>query len=321
MPGANVHYPLPLTRVNPIYPGQFGVLGADTDDGLRVHPTGTVFYVDPNYPGVETTRDGTNPTNPLSTIASAVSKCQPYRGDVIVVSHNSSWQYAEGGMGLATAQYTNSISEEVTLNVSGVRLIGQSFSSIGVPWTPASNGGVCLTVTGNDCVVEGFAFWEGIYTGCDGIAAVWNGTTGWADNLTVRNCFFDTSVATAISLDFCYYCDIHSNAFWDVTTGISGLASSDLATVHHNLFHDCTNAISAAASDHWHIFENDFYEVNAAGGASPANCFILAGDRHQVSRNNMSCALGAEYTAANTAGVANAWINNYLLNGVSTSNP
>jgi len=322
MPGANVQYPLPLTRANSIYPGQFGVEGADDDDGFRVHPTGKVLYVDPNFPGAETTRDGTDPTNPLSTITAAVSKCRPYHGDVIMVGHNSSWQWAEGGRGIATAQYTIPIAEEATLSVSGVRLVGQSFSGIGVPWNPVSDGGTCLTVTGNDCIVEGFAFTEGAtYTGCNGISAIWDGATTFGENLTIRNCFFDDTVATAISLNYCWFCDIHNNTFWVPTTGISATASADYALVHHNVFHECTAAISAAASDHWHIFENDFYDSGAAGGAAGINCFVLSGDNHQVARNNMSCSLGAQYSVANTPGVVNAWINNYLLDGVTTGNP
>lgn len=72
--------PRPLTRLNPWYPGQMGVPGAWTDTGVRTHPTGTVFYVDPNYPGASDQRDGTDPTDPLATIAAAVSKCEAYPG-------------------------------------------------------------------------------------------------------------------------------------------------------------------------------------------------------------------------------------------------
>ncbi|MCJ7555938.1 MAG: hypothetical protein MUP90_03365, partial [Gammaproteobacteria bacterium] len=85
MPSSNVRWPLPLNRLNPWYPGQMGVEGGWTETGLRQHCTGAIFYVDPNYPGVNDQRDGTDPTDPLATVAAALTKCQAYRGDTIAV--------------------------------------------------------------------------------------------------------------------------------------------------------------------------------------------------------------------------------------------
>ena len=45
MPSANVRWGTPLTRLNPWYPGQFGVPGTDSETGLRLDSNGTVFYV------------------------------------------------------------------------------------------------------------------------------------------------------------------------------------------------------------------------------------------------------------------------------------
>ncbi|GAG38311.1 unnamed protein product, partial [marine sediment metagenome] len=89
MTGAGVNFAAPLTRLNPWYPGQIGVEGAWTDTGLRMHSTGTVFYVDPNFPGASDARDGTDPTSPLLTVATAITKCEAYRGDVIAVMGNA----------------------------------------------------------------------------------------------------------------------------------------------------------------------------------------------------------------------------------------
>ena len=85
MGGDGVHLPLPLVRQPYVLPGQFGVPGTDERTGLRTHPTGAVFYVDPNYPGASDNRDGTSPTDPLLTMAAALTKCLPFRGDTIVV--------------------------------------------------------------------------------------------------------------------------------------------------------------------------------------------------------------------------------------------
>ena len=100
MPSADVRWPIPLWRQHPWYPGQLGgVPGVDTETGLRAHSTGAVFYVDPNYPGVSDARDGTNPTNPLATVAQALTLCQAYRGDTIAVMANDSWEHGGHGQG------------------------------------------------------------------------------------------------------------------------------------------------------------------------------------------------------------------------------
>ena len=122
MPASDVRIPFPLTRLNPVYPGQVGgVPGVSTDTGLRTHPTGKVIYVDPNFPGVSDNRDGTDPTDPLQTVAAALTKCQPHRGDVILLAMNDSWMYASG------AEYATPIQEAVEVTVPGVRIVGAAY--------------------------------------------------------------------------------------------------------------------------------------------------------------------------------------------------
>ena len=77
MPGSNVSWPIPLTRLTPFYPGQMGVPGTDSDRGLRTNSEGCIFYVDPNHVDPNDNRDGTNPDSPLNTVAAALLKCQP----------------------------------------------------------------------------------------------------------------------------------------------------------------------------------------------------------------------------------------------------
>ena len=179
MPSADVMYPMPLQRLNPWYPGQIGVPGAWTDTGERMHCTGTVFYVDSNHVDTNDQRDGTDPTAPLETVATALTKCQAYRGDVIAIMANDAWQY--GG----TSDYNTIVSESVTVDVPGVRIVGVSQSSaLGVYWQPATVGGTCISVEAIDVLIEGIAFLGD--TGGTGIHAVWT-TDGEGDNLTVRH--------------------------------------------------------------------------------------------------------------------------------------
>ena len=328
MPSANVRWPLPLTRQNQFFPGMQGVAGTDNRTGLRQHSTGAVFYVDPNYPGAVVGRDGTNPTNPLPTVASALALCQPYRGDVICVAANNSWQYGDPADLYATA-----IVEEVTIDVPGVRLVGVSQSSpMGVYWTPASNAGTCITVTALDVLIEGFCFTEGDYTGCDAIFAEWDGVTLWADNLVVQNCTFDDTVDTAISIDYAWWCDIHDNAFWQCDTyGItSPVAGSGVAycTIHDNIFHDCAKAISLLGGcDDNHVYRNSIYSVDAQNAAVATNDGIdtTGGDNNQVYDNFLSCLLpvpaNGDYDDFCSAAATDAWINNRCMDGPSVTNP
>jgi hypothetical protein len=140
----------PLTRFNTLFPGQFGVSGTWNETGLRNSTEGTIFYVDPNYPGVTDNRDGTNPEAPLNTVAEALTQCQDFRGDIIIVAPNDAWVNGP----LTTTQNT-AIRESVTVTVHGVSIIGAAASSPnGVGWGPAANLGTCITVHALDVLID-----------------------------------------------------------------------------------------------------------------------------------------------------------------------
>lgn len=324
MPGANVQWGPVLTRLNPWYPGQMGVPGTDSDTGLRLNSTGTIFYVDPNFPGASDGRDGTDPTAPLLTVAKALTLVQPQRGDVIVVGSNDDWFYAPGGQGVST-DYITPITEEVTIpsTASGVRIVGLSNGTMGVMWQPASDGGTCITVHAIDVIIEGFVFTEGVQTGCDAIAVEWDGATLFGENLTVRNCYFDDTVDTAIALEFAWYCDIHNNVFWQcdeygiyVDTAGSGI---NYVTIHDNIFHECAVAMSLLGGcDDNHVYGNAIF-----GNGGGTNNFIdlTGGATNLVHHNTMSCTLGAEYNTTCSDAGSGSWIQNYLEDGPTVANP
>ena len=322
--------PLPLIRFNSLFPGAMGVPGSDEETGLRVHPTGTVFYVDPNFPGAEATRDGTNPTNPLSTVAAAIDRCQDHRGDVIIVGANSMWQYGKGGQGVADAEYTTVISEEVTLDKAGVKLIGVSPSTLGVTWNPASDGGTCITVTAIDCLIEGFVFAEGAtYTACDGIYVEWNGTTMFGENCTIRNCTFagDDGCATGIQLEFAWYCDIVNNKFIQCTSrGIwvdTAGSGSAFNVISGNFFQDC---VVAAATLHDTVdslvIGNYVYNGTAAGGGAATNEGIdtLGGTTNLIA-NNFFSVLNADWGTFCRGVAGDAWVANMLMDQMAVVTP
>lgn len=332
MPSSNVGIagPFPLTRFNTLFPGQFGVNGTANETGLRTDSNGAVFYVDPNFPGVSDLRDGTDPTSPLATVGAALALCSPYANDTIYVMGNNSWQYGDPLDGRTTA-----IAEEVTIDVPGVRLVGVCpAGGMGVYWTPASDGGTCITVHAIDCLIEGFSFGEGAtWTGCNAIASEWDGTTLFGENLTVRNCYFDDTVDAAISLEYSWYCDIHHNVFSQCDTyGIYiDVAGSGAAycTIHDNLFQDCgTAAISllGGCDDNW-IYNNAIFNRSAQTGAAATNEGIntTGGTRNMVFGNYFSCLLpvpaNGDYSDLNSSSATDAWINNHCLDGPSTTSP
>ena len=329
MPGTNVSWPIPLWRQRIFYPGQFGVPGTDSEEGIRTDSHGTVFYVDPNATGVSDQRDGTDPRHPLQTVATAITKCQPYHGDVIAVMANNSWQYGDTTDGRTTA-----IVEEVTLNVPGVRLVGISSAGQGVYWYPASNGGTCIYVTALDCTIEGFMFSEGPdYTGCTAISAEWDGTTLFGENLTVRHCTFDDTVDIAVQLEYSWYCDIHDNLFWEcdqygVYTDAAG-SGTNYTLVHDNAFKDCATAAIAllgGAGDNA-IYGNRIFNTSAAGGAAATNEGIntTGGGGNFVTDNWLSCLLpvpaNGDLDDLCTAAATDAWAGNHCMNGLQITNP
>jgi len=325
MPASNVSWAPPLTRFQTLWPGQFGVPGTDNTRGERLHCTGKVLYVDPNFPGTSDQRDGTDPSAPLTTVQAAIDLCTDYAGDVIVVMQNANWDYAGGTV------YTTGITEEVMLDKAGVRLVGLSPGNFGVPWTPASNGGTCITVEAMDCCIEGFAFWQGAYAGCDAIYAEWDGATMFGENLVVRYCSFLDTVDKAIQIEYGWYNDIHHNLFYEcdehaifVDPGGSGTAYN---TIHDNVFHDCAVAMALQNCDGTHIYGNSIYNTNAqgAGAATDEGIDTTGGTGNQIYNNYFSCLLpvpaAGDWNDLNTAAASDAWINNHCMDGDTVTNP
>ena len=329
MTAADVRYPMPLTRLNPWYPGQMGVPGTDSETGLRMNCTGTVFYVDPNYPGASDARDGTNPTDPLLTVQAALDKCQGYRGDVVVVMANNNWIYDDAGS--AVIGYNTAITEQVTMDVPGVSLIGINPSAVsGVPWQNPADDGTCITVNACNCLISGFSFQGWRATG-NGTAILATYVNNYGDNLTVRNCVFDDYFEEGIILRFAWNCDIHHNWFLQTAYGVmndDAESSANYNHVHHNYFFDCpTCAIYIGEGENWNVYENHIWNDDAASGLASTDEMIevTTGDYNFVHHNTMSCVLPllgvGDYDDCNTAGTNDIWAQNYCANGPSTTNP
>jgi hypothetical protein len=293
-----------------------------------MHSTGAVFWVDPNYPGTSDLRDGTNPTNPLTSVGAALALCQAERGDVIAVMQNNDWITSNDDDG-----YLTPIAESVTVTVPGVRIVGVGASSpVGVCWEPPTADGTCITIHATNVLVEGFAFIGN--GGGTGVLVQWDdGNDQYGDSAVIRHNFFNDDLDEGIILDFSYNTHIHDNWFDELDEyGIfnSGAAGDAAYTIiHDNWFYNiATGAIWMADAFRNHIYRNSIYELSAAQEAgAPTNAMINlgGGSRNQVHHNTLSCILPAaaawDYDACNTAGGNDAWMQNYCLNGPSTTNP
>lgn len=323
MPSANVRWPTPLTRLNPVYPGQMGVRGTDTETGLRLSTRGTVFYVDPYYPGASDARDGTNPTDPLLTVATALTKCVAYHGDVIAVMANGDWQY-----GNPVERAIGGISEEVVVTVPGVRIVGVSPSSaLGVYWQPIQNNGICITVNALDVLIEGFAFWNQDFTGGTGVMAQWTGgavTQLQGENLVVRNCHFDQDLDYGVALDYSWYAHIVDNYFAGI--GVAAIhnldvtGDPDFSVIARNFFINCVAAINLSGVSNCNIYENWI-----SGNPAVANSYIdtsgAGGGGNIVSRNALVSTL-AQYVGGNcSSNATDGWVQNFCVDGPSVALP
>lgn len=343
MPSSNVLYPMPLQRLTPWYPGQFGVPGSDTERGLRMDVNGCVFYVDPNHVDANDNADGTNPDQPLATVAEALTRVGAYTNDVIAVMFNSDWTYGSVAVGRPLP-----IREAVTVTTPGIRIVGVAPSgTLGVPWCPTGNSAVSITVNAMDVLIEGFAFWDDTYTGTTAILAEWSAPLLYGENLTVKNCYFYEK-GYGIVLDYAWNCFIENNEFNGIDTyciynrstygdpeyvtirnnvfvgnaGAIYLPDADYCTIEGNRFLNNTTTIVMGVSASNNMVHDNVIAADAAGTNNMIDLSGGAGTLNVVSNNWLSCSV-AQYdtTCSPGGGGTDSWIRNHCINGETAANP
>jgi hypothetical protein len=339
MPASNVSWPVPLQRLPPWYPGQFGVPGTDSDRGLRQDSNGKIIWVDPNHPDAHDGKDGTDPDSPMATVTGALTKCRAYSGDVIVVAFNGLWTYANP----LSARVTPII-ESAIVTVPGVRIVGLApSSSLGVPWLPNADNAVCLTIDAMDVLVEGFCFWNaGAYAGTTAILTRWDAPTYYGENFTARNNYF-YGLAYGVQADYSWNNHIEGNKFQGITTAAihnpSVYGEPDYLTILGNVFDGNAADINLPDTDNCLIEANRFLDVTAAivmlagdqntihantiqGDPAGANNMIdlTGGASNLVSQNVLSCTI-AQYDVCNSDATSGSWVGNLCTNGTATAPP
>ena len=177
---------LPQVRQAPWYPGQMGVPGSDVPRGLRSQSNGVVFYVSADHPNATATADGTDPENPLSTIAAAMAR--------LVTFHALAGVQAEGSVIVVSpGTYTDNITIDRTSYPADCTLIAAANSKFDTVWVPAS--GDALTIDQSGWVIDGFHF-QPAADGA-GVHLTWTAGSG-AEDTYIQNCFFDGRWGTGL---------------------------------------------------------------------------------------------------------------------------
>ncbi len=308
---------------------QMGVWGvANTSRGSRIAGTdGRVFYVQPNSTlAVDNGNTGEDSECPFITIAAALAQCVNNRGDTILVGSNDAWQYGGG------SAWNTPITEDVTVTVEGVTILGISPDPLGVPWQPATDGGTCLTITALGVEVGGFCFQDPDWGAARGIYCEWDGTATFGENARIHHCFFDGSLDEAIQLEYSWNNLIEDCQFQETDYGIysdPGGSGFSYCIIRRCIFRDvATGAISALGGcDENLVKDCQVWNANAQGAAAAANegFNFTGGDDNVVENCSFSCLLpvpaNGDWDDLNTAGATDAWINNHCMDGLAVTNP
>ena len=185
--GMNIHNPGAGFAAGQAQVWGFGLETA-IDQLVYLAPGARIFYVDQNNAqATDAGNTGRDPTVPLATVQAAVNLCRDHQGDTIVVGANDAWQYAPQNRPL-------DITESVVIpaTTGGIRIIGAATNPWSVQWQAGGDNEAALTVNAMDVLVEGFVFTEVTYANTTGIFAEWTGVGAAGENLTVRNCVFDS---------------------------------------------------------------------------------------------------------------------------------
>ncbi|HUX76684.1 MAG TPA: hypothetical protein VMY40_08610 [Anaerolineae bacterium] len=185
---------LPQIRMQPWFPGQMGVSGSDVQRGLRWEPQGIVLYVDENHPGASADADGTDPENPLTTIALAIARLTAFatsmatslEGSVIVVADEAT------------------IAESVIIPPTAPKyctILGAGSTAHHPTWTAATAAGRALTIRQEGWTIEGITFEVGAAGTAIRLEEVTIGSYT-AYKTTIRDCRFDGLYGGLYGIDF-----------------------------------------------------------------------------------------------------------------------
>jgi len=267
---------LPQVRQAPWYSGQMGVPGSDVPRGLRSQANGVVFYVSADHPNATTTADGTDPENPLSTIAAAMAR--------LVAFHALAGVQAEGSVIVVSPGiYTDNITIANATYPEDCVILAASSNKFGVIWRPAS--GDALTIDQGGWVVDGVHF-QPAADGA-GVKLTWNAGSGGEDAV-IQNCFFDGRWGTGLyGIEFegaPANVTIQNNRFaeFDATSPAITITATPTASPYqthilNNTFQECAEYITIEAGGYNASIIAGNHFVRATGDLAATTTYINLG--------------------------------------------
>lgn len=310
---------LPQIRLQPWYPGQFGVPGSDVPRGLRWRSSGVVFYVDTNHPNATAFADGTDPENPISTITNAFARLAAFHAEASISAVNSVIVIAPG-------TYTESINIAQTTYPDYCTILGGGNDRYPVIWQPLTAD--ALTIDAYGWLVDGIHFLPGA-TGA-GVKLTRTAGTAGAEGTVIQNCFFNGGWGTGlygvelegapanVSILGCRFAEFGSDS---PAITVTDTSTADPYQTHiiGNTFQECDEYIARDCAGGWNqtlIAQNFFpdatHDAVFPGGADGTDMFIdMRAGKHGYNTVTGNC-LGGTYSNAGGyyAGVADNWIGN-----------
>ena len=245
---------LPQIRLQPWYPGQMGVDGSDVPRGVRWSPTAIVLYVDDSHPGATAAADGTDPENPLTTIALAITRLIAFATST---SSSLVGSYIVVGAG-ATIEETVVYPPTAP---AGVTIMGAGGAFARPTWTAATAAGTALTIRQEGLTVSGFNF----ATGAAGTAITlqWVPGSSYVGNrCLITDNFFDGAWAGLYGINLSgapYDTRIIGNEFREyrradttahaIITTDSTEANAYMSRIENNVFWENENHIASLNDD------------------------------------------------------------------------
>ena len=262
---------LPQIRLQPWYSGQMGVSGSDVPRGIRWAPTAIVLYVDNSHPGASVDADGTDPENPLTTVAQAVTNL------IAFATATSSNLYGSAIVIGAGATVAETVVVPATAP-RGVSIIGAGGSRHRPTWSAATAAGTALTLRQQEWTVESITFEagaEGTGIRLDEVP----GTSYISYKTVIRNCQFDglwgglyginfSGAPHRVTVENCEFIEWRSNAGEAFAVCITDTthALPLQCRFHNNLFWSNENhvgSIDAQRSFNSSLFVGNVFDQNA----------------------------------------------------------
>lgn len=316
----------PQVRLQPWYPGQFGVPGADAPLGLRWCSMGYVLYVDTDHPDAADTNDGWDPNAPLATIQQAVDNLNTIQArvdaagtphepaatnSVIVVAPGT---YDEnvvidtddpdyctimgGGNGRYPVILDPTSGDAITCDAYGWRFEGLQFQpangAAGIKLTRVSGAGAEGTVI-SDCFFNGG--WAGTGFGVE--------LNGAPANVSIIGCRFAEFAATGACI-----------TVTDTSTADPYQTHIMWCTFQESdeyITRDCAGGWSQTIIAH-NIFVDGSHDASYPAGAGGTSIFIdMRGATNGYNRVCQNCLGGDDYAEPGGyyAGTGDVWAGNY----------